>query len=134
MLHYEAALLLKPDLSDKDVQKFVQEIKELLVGHGATDLEQEKIERRALSYPLKKHNEGYYVFIGFFGPAVLPNKMKLELRHREELLRLAFIRKPAPTSEPEPAVAVAAPVVDTDLPGPTETQNDTPEQQEALNG
>jgi small subunit ribosomal protein S6 len=92
--HYETAMLLSPALSDKDVNKFVQEARELLTKHGAAELAPEKTERRPLAYPVKKHTEGTYVFINFDGPPTLPAEMKGELRHRDELLRLAFIRKP----------------------------------------
>lgn len=107
MQHYEAAFLLKPDLSDKDVERFVTEVKQLLTEHGAKDLEPEKVERRALAYPVKKYTEGYYVFIGFFAPPQLPAQIRTEMRHREELLRLAFIRKPVIIPEPEPAPSEA---------------------------
>ncbi len=100
--HYEAAFLLKPDLSEKDVERFVSEVKQLLSEHGAKDLEPEKVERRTLAYPVKKHTEGYYVFIGFFAPPQLPAQIRTEMRHRDELLRLAFIRKPVIIPEPEP--------------------------------
>jgi small subunit ribosomal protein S6 len=92
--HYETAMLLSPALSDKDVNKFVQEARGLLTKHGAAELAPEKTERRPLAYPVKKHTEGTYVFISFDGPPSLPAEMKVELRHRDELLRLAFIRKP----------------------------------------
>ncbi len=94
MNHYETAMLLNPALSDKDVSKFVQEARELLTKHGAAELAPEKTERRPLAYPVKKHTEGTYVFINFDGPPSLPAEMRSELRHRDELLRLAFIRKP----------------------------------------
>jgi small subunit ribosomal protein S6 len=101
--HYEAAMLLSPNLSDKDVEKFVQETRELLAKYGATEMGEEKVERRAFAYEVKKHNEGFYVFVDFNAPPDLPAQVKVELRHREELLRLAFIRKPVLAQEPVPA-------------------------------
>ena len=110
MNHYETAMLLSPALSDKDVGKFVQEARELLTKHGAAELAPEKTERRPLAYPVRKHTEGTYVFISFDGPSTLPAEMKNELRHRDELLRLAFIRKPerALKAEAEAAARAAA--------------------------
>jgi len=100
--HYEAAMILSPNLADKDVAGFVTETKEMLARFGAADIAEPKVERRALAYPIKRHNEAHYVFIGFFGPAALPAQVKLELKHREEMLRLAFIRKPPAPAAPEP--------------------------------
>jgi len=103
--HYEAAILLSPNLSEKDVDKFIQEVKELLIKHGAAEIGEYKVERRAFAYPIKKHNEGFYAFVNFDGPGALPEQVRVELRHREELLRLAFISKPAPIVEPVAEVA-----------------------------
>lgn len=118
MSHYETAFLLTPNLADKDVEKFSAEMRELLEKHGATDVGEGRVERRVLSYPVKKHNEGYYLFIPFSGPAGLPSELRTELRHREELLRFTFVRRPEPTAaptampeagaRPEPAAAAPA--------------------------
>ncbi len=103
MTHYEAAFLLSPNLSDKDVEKFVGETKALLEKHGAVELLEAKVERRTLAYPVKKHTEGFYVFIEFDGPETLPENVRVELRHHEDLMRIAFVHKPPPKPEPEPA-------------------------------
>ena len=105
MNNYEIAALLTPDLSERDVQKFIRELKGLLEKHGATEIGQEKVERRPLAYQVKKHTEGYYIFIDFTAPATAPQDIRNEFRHREELLRLAFIRKPLPQTKPEPEPA-----------------------------
>lgn len=115
MNHYEAAMLLTPGLSDKDVEKFVAEMRELLGNHGATEIDDGRVDRRTLAYPVKKNTEGWYVFIQFDAPPTLPDEMKVELRHREELLRLAFIRRPSPTelaARAEADAAAAAPAVE----------------------
>ncbi len=115
MNHYEAAMLLNPGMSDKDVEKFVAEMHDLLAAKEAVEIDDGRVERRHLAYPVKKNTEGYYVFIQFDAPPTLPDAMKLELKHREELLRLAFIRRPSPaelaakveSKEPEPEATPA---------------------------
>jgi small subunit ribosomal protein S6 len=107
--HYEAAMLLKPGLSDKDVEKFIAEMRELLGAKEAVEIDEGRVERRNLAYPVKKNTEGYYVFIQFDAPPTLPDAMKLELKHREELLRLAFIRRPSPAELAAQAEAAARP-------------------------
>ncbi|MEO0085418.1 MAG: 30S ribosomal protein S6 [candidate division WOR-3 bacterium] len=110
MNKYELAAILNPDLSEKDVAKLVQELKDLLTAAGATELMPERIERRALAYLTKKFREGYYVFLDFTGPASLPAAMQTELKHRQEVLRLAFLRLPEVEPVPEePASAVEPP-------------------------
>jgi ribosomal protein S6 len=96
-------MILSPELSEKDVQKTAQDTKELLASAGATAVADEQIERRALAYPIKKHSEATYVYISFTGPPTTPEKVRYEMRHREGLLRMAFVCKPVP------APAVSAP-------------------------
>ena len=105
MNNYELAMIVSPDLGEKDVQKLAQDSKALLSASGATTINDEQIERRALAYPIKKHNEANYIYITFAGPASVPEKFRYEMRHREGLMRMAFVCKPAP----KPVAAPAAP-------------------------
>jgi len=116
---YELAMIVSPDLAERDVQKLAQDAKELLVASGATAVSDEQIERRALAYPIEKHTEANYVYVNFSGPSSIPEKFRYEMRHRDGLMRMAFVCKPVPkptvapvegpTPEPhDPAAAVAA--------------------------
>ena len=118
MNSYEIAMIVDPNMAEKDVQKLAQETKDLLVKHGAVAIADERIERRALGYPIQRHNEANYIFINFTGPTTVPDKIRIEMKHREGLMRMAFIAKPisaepapaaAPSPTPAPAPAPAAP-------------------------
>jgi ribosomal protein S6 len=104
---YELAMIVSPDLAEKEVQKLAQDSKDLLAASGATAVADEQIERRALAYPIKKHNEASYVYINFSGPASIPEKFRYEMRHREGLMRMAFVCKPVPKPPAETAEAAA---------------------------
>lgn len=126
MSYYETAFLLDPNLNDKDVEKFTQEVRAVIEKLGATEIAEPRVERRALAYPIKKHKEGYFVFLGFTGPATLPEELRVEFRHREDLLRHTVVNRPkpepepeAPTVEPEPT-AVAVEPTPTEEPKPPE--------------
>ena len=107
MNNYELAMIVNPDLAEKDVQKLAQDSKELLAASGATAVSDEQVERRALAYPMKKHNEANYVYINFSGPPTIPEKFRFEMRHREGLMRMAFVCKPVPKPPAEAAVVTA---------------------------
>ena len=100
---YELAMVVSPDLAEKDVQKLAQDAKELLATSGATAVSDEQIERRALAYPIKKHNEANSIYVNFSGPPTIPEKFRYEMRHREGLMRMAFVCKPVPKPPIEPA-------------------------------
>jgi ribosomal protein S6 len=100
-------MIASPNLSDKDVQKLAEDTRELLKGYGADTVTPERVERRALAYPVKKLTEAYYLYISFSGPATIPEKVRFDLRHREGLMRMTFVCKPLPAPEPAPQPAPA---------------------------
>jgi ribosomal protein S6 len=104
---YELAMIVSPNLAEKDIQKLAQDSKELLAASGAIAVSDEQVERRALAYPIKKHNEANYVYINFSGPPTTPEKFRYEMRHREGLMRMAFACKPVPKPPVEAAEAAA---------------------------
>lgn len=115
---YEVAMILNPNLSDKDVQKIAQEIKDLLVRFGASAVSDERVERRALAYPVKKQSEAIYCYIYFTGQGTIPEQVRYEVRHREGLMRMAFVRKPTPAPEPVAAAPVPPPPTPPPAPAP----------------
>ncbi len=92
--NYELAAILDPNLAEGDVEKISTELSSLLTNSGATNILNIKTERRTFAYPIRKHREGTYLFIDFQAPSTVPEKMRRELLHREEILRLAFFRLP----------------------------------------
>ncbi len=127
---YEMTIILSPDREEKDVAKLTQEFTTILNNYGAQEIINIRTERRAFAYPIKKHSEGTYVFIDFQGPPTLPEKVRQELQHREEILRLAFFCLPHQTEKP------ATPVTPTNLPTADEqppTVKDEPPAREMSN-
>jgi ribosomal protein S6 len=113
--HYEIALVINPDVPEKEVEKIAEETRELLGGMQAT-IAGTRIERRSLAYPIKKWTEAHYVYIECDAPGTMPQTIRHEMKHREGLVRMAFVRKaiqpeaPAPTPAPEPVAAQPEPV------------------------
>lgn len=102
---YELAAILDPNISEGDIEKIIVELTNRLTTSGATNILDVKTERRAFAYPIRKHREGTYLFIYFQAPTTVPEKIRRELLHREEILRLAFFRLPeAKVAEPQTAL------------------------------
>ncbi len=117
MENYEIAVLLNPEMEDKDLQAFVAELKELLEKNGATELGEPRLDRRPMAYPIKKAKDAFYLFINFKSPATLPQAIRTELKHREGILRMAFVNKPV-TAFMADAVAAAQPPAQPAAPAP----------------
>jgi ribosomal protein S6 len=115
--HYEIALVINPDVPEKEVEKIAEETRELLGGMQAV-IAGTRIERRSLAYPIKKWTEAHYVYIECDAPGTMPQTIRHEMKHREGLVRMAFVRKAlqpepvaAPASAPEPVAAQPEPVL-----------------------
>jgi small subunit ribosomal protein S6 len=92
--NYELTLIVDPNLSEKDGARLQEELVNLLKSHGAERFYDIRSERRALAYPIRKQREAIYYFITFLGPAALPEKVRQDLMHREEIFRISFFRLP----------------------------------------
>lgn len=124
MNHYELTVILDPNLSEGDVDKISTELSGLLSNSGATNIMSVKTERRAFAYPIRKHREGTYIFIGFNAPVTVPEKIRRELLHREEILRLAFFRLPEKKMDAPQTPTTSAPVHSTGDQPSTEVKNE----------
>ncbi len=89
---YESVLIVPGSLSEETVQEFAAEIKNLFINCGAQEPEIIKLEKKHLAHPIKKIDEGYYIFIRFSAPPDSLKKISENLRHNEKILRSAFLK------------------------------------------
>ncbi len=95
---YELTFILSPELDEKGVDSFEQEIEKSIKNLGGDLKKKSKAERRNLSYPIKKFQTGYYSVINFlFNPEKI-EELSAIFKHRKEILRYIF------TIAEEPAV------------------------------
>ncbi len=109
MNNYELAAILDPRLTEDGVEKIKRELSELLTKQGVTIIET-RTERRSFSYQIRKNREGTYLFINFQAPGSVPEKIRQDLLHREEIIRLAFFRLP-PQKQKQTAETISPPEV-----------------------
>ncbi|MGB9742535.1 MAG: 30S ribosomal protein S6 [candidate division WOR-3 bacterium] len=109
MNNYELAVIIDGNLNEEGVTKIRQELVEMLTGYGAAVTET-KIERRAFAYPIRKQREGTYLFINFQAPPTTPERIRRDLLHREEMLRIAIFRLPERKTTSTAGNESAAPV------------------------
>lgn len=60
MKKFETIIILRPDIAEEEREKIVNEIKDIVT---VTNIEE--WGKRKLAYPVKKHNEGYYILFEF---------------------------------------------------------------------
>lgn len=126
---YELGFVVEPRQSDEEVQAITNRFKELIEGGGAEVTYIDSWGKRKLAYPIRKYNEGKYVFlyVATDGRAVNWSEIERLLLQDEKILRHLVVRtdadlkraerkgkvKPAPPgSAPTSTLANLAPDLD----------------------
>lgn len=84
---YEAFYIVKPELSDPDVQKIADKFKSVVEEHGGAVEKAGKWEKRKLAYELDGHKEGNYILMNFDAPAGVPQELGRLMRISDDILR-----------------------------------------------
>lgn len=122
MNHYEAIYILDPKLEDDQLTAVKTDLRSKLEAVGGQEIVELKCERRGMTFPIRKHTEGFYLIYRYQGPADSVGKLRIELKHTEQILRMSYLRIPESAAKlPEPAVvAPVAPVAPVEPPAPIE--------------
>ena len=96
---YETMYILRPDLTEEQVEQAVAKYKSILQEQGAYDLEIQHRGKRRLAYEIDRHREGIYIQMNYQGPptqiAVLQKAMGLS----EEVIRYLTIKQEVPKTK-----------------------------------
>jgi small subunit ribosomal protein S6 len=118
MQQYETVIILTPLLSEDAAKEVIAKFSKILKDNGAEIIQEDNWGLRKLAYPIQKKSTGYYHLTEFKAPGELINKLEIELRRDERVVRFltialdkhaiaynekkrsgAFNKKPAKTEE-----------------------------------
>jgi ribosomal protein S6 len=86
MLKYELLIVLPGTLDDKEAADHINEVVEVVKGHGS-DVEMQNMGKMRLSYPIKQIRYGYYYTVVFHAEPESVKALQEKLRLRNDLLR-----------------------------------------------
>jgi small subunit ribosomal protein S6 len=128
MRTYEVMYILRPDMTDEDVDKLISTMQQQAESAGATVKSTEKMGKRRLAYDVRNFSDGLYILMNLeaaSGDAIHEVERRLRVTEQvikfmsvrvdEERKRLEKIQKLRATrvkrsaAEPAPAESVAAP-------------------------
>jgi small subunit ribosomal protein S6 len=101
---YETTFILDPSMGEEKIESEIKRVSDLIQGHGAKILQNDRWGMRKLSYPIAKKNQGYYVFILFEGEENLPKELEKFYVLNESCLRFLTVKSEteyAPESQPK---------------------------------
>jgi small subunit ribosomal protein S6 len=91
MQQYEIVIVLTPLLSVEVAAEAIAKYSKILTDGGAEIVQEDNWGLKKLAYPIQKKTTGYYHLTEFRAPGDLINKLEVELRRDERILRFLTI-------------------------------------------
>ncbi|HPC98573.1 MAG TPA: 30S ribosomal protein S6 [Bacteroidales bacterium] len=92
MNHYETVFIATPVLSENQMKEAVQKFKKIITENGGELVHEENWGLKKLAYPIKKKSTGFYYLIEFRGPGDIVEKLELQYRRDERIIRYLTFR------------------------------------------
>jgi small subunit ribosomal protein S6 len=91
MNQYETVFILTPVLTEEMVAEAVGKFRQVLEVNGAELVHQESWGLKQMAYTIRKKSSGFYHLFEFKGDAGLVDKLELEFRRDERVLRFLTV-------------------------------------------
>ncbi len=89
---YETVFVVTPVLTEEQMMQTVEKFREVLKANGAEIVHEESLGLRKLAYPIQKKSTGFYQMFEFRAEPTLIDKLEIDYRRDERLLRFLTIR------------------------------------------
>ena len=87
MQQYETVIILTPLLSEEAIKEVFTKFTKLLKDNGAEIIQEDNWGLKKLAYPIQKKTTGYYHLTEFKAPGEIINKLEVEYRRDERIMR-----------------------------------------------
>ena len=91
MQQYETVIVLTPLLSEETAKEAIAKYSKILTDNGAEIVQEDNWGLKKLAYPIQKKTTGYYHLTEYRAPGDLINKLEIEFRRDERVLRFLTI-------------------------------------------
>jgi small subunit ribosomal protein S6 len=90
--HYETVFIATPVLSEAQMKEAVTKFKSVITDNGGELVHEENWGLRKLAYPIQKKTTGFYYLLEFKAEGSLIDKLELQYRRDERILRFLTFR------------------------------------------
>ena len=87
MRKYELAYIADPELDSEGLEALEEKVKGWIKGAGGEAVNVDNWGKRRLAYPIKKRNDGFYMFVEIEMPPNAGAVIEQDLRLNEQILR-----------------------------------------------
>jgi small subunit ribosomal protein S6 len=89
---YETVFITTPVLSENQMKEAVQKFKKVITDNTGEIVHEENWGLKKLAYPIQKKSTGFYYLIEFRGSGDLIEKLELQYRRDERIIRFLTFR------------------------------------------
>ena len=93
MRQYETGFVLSPSLSEEEAQEFTRQMAEVISQKKGRMVKQQVWGKKRLAYPIKRFNEGTYVFFLYEGPGDISQELERRFKQTDAVIRFLTILK-----------------------------------------
>ncbi len=97
---YECTFITRPELSQQDVQKYVEKFTAIINEYGGKIVKNEYWGLRNLAYRVKKNKKGHYNMMAVDAPPAAVKEVERNISISEDIIRKMTIRVESISDEP----------------------------------
>ena len=92
MRNYEIIFIVRPDVTEEDVDKLIAQMEGVVAGAGGKLEKVEKLGRRRLAYRVRKQREGIYVLFRLQGSGDTVKEFERRLKVTDAVIKYLSVR------------------------------------------
>ena len=93
MRQYETGFVLSPTLSEEETTQFLQKMAEIVAQKKGHMVKQDIWGKRRLAFPIKRFQEGVYVFFTYDGPGDVSLELERRFKQSDAVIRFMTVLK-----------------------------------------
>lgn len=93
MRQYETGYILSPALSEEETTQFIQQMADIVAQKKGRMVRQDVWGKRRLAYPIKRHQEGVFVFFTYEGPGDVSTELERRFKQTDAVIRFMTVLK-----------------------------------------
>ena len=92
MRHYETTYILRPNLGESQFNEVIDRINGIISEFGGALVSLDRWGLKKLAYPIQKKSTGFYYLLEFRGTGDLVEKLEVQYRRDERIIRFLTFR------------------------------------------
>ena len=109
MAFYESIIIIRQDVSSADVDKIVDDLKQVIKNYDGNVVKTEYWGLRTLAYEIQNNKKGHYYFMGIEANKPLLDELDRKTKLSESIIRTSLVRVDAISKDPSPILRAKSP-------------------------